>query len=155
MYPRLVLTAAGFQGVYTNKAGKSGLSVREGQATFFRSSRFQLAARKDLTLKHLFPAKVGARACMKAGTLLCEQFCTAMLSEQLARAIAGQTLRGHMAARVQGRRSCMHLARRQMHEHVPPPAQLHPTRHLLFTPMPSFHLPPPTAWRASQVRQRV
>jgi len=62
MYPRLVLTAAGFQGVYTNKAGKSGLSVREGQATFFRSSRFQLAARKDLTLKHLFPATVGARA---------------------------------------------------------------------------------------------
>ena len=49
--------SAGFQGLYTNKAGKAGLSVREGQATFFRTSRFQLAARKDLTLKHLFPAK--------------------------------------------------------------------------------------------------
>jgi hypothetical protein len=55
------LPAPGFQGVYTNKAGKAGLSVREGSATFFRTSRFTLAAQADLILKRFFPAEVGAQ----------------------------------------------------------------------------------------------
>lgn len=54
---------AGYLGLYTNKAGKAGFSVREGSATFFRTSRFSLAAHRGVTLKHLFPAKVG-----RAGT---------------------------------------------------------------------------------------
>ena len=42
--------AAGFEGHYTNKAS----STREGEATFYRLSRFRLAARKDLKLKECF-----------------------------------------------------------------------------------------------------
>ena len=48
--------------MYTNKAGKAGLSVREGSATFFRSCRFSLLDQRSLTLKHLFPAEVSGRA---------------------------------------------------------------------------------------------
>ena len=48
--------------MYTNKAGKAGLSVREGSATFFRSCRFSLLDQRSLTLKHLFPAEVGGWA---------------------------------------------------------------------------------------------
>lgn len=40
----------GFGGHYTNKAS----STREGEATFYRLSRFRLAARKDLKLKDCF-----------------------------------------------------------------------------------------------------
>ena len=40
----------GFGGHYTNKAS----STREGEATFYRLSRFRLAARKDLKLKECF-----------------------------------------------------------------------------------------------------
>ena len=40
----------GFDGHYTNKAS----STREGEATFYRLSRFRLAARKDLSLKDCF-----------------------------------------------------------------------------------------------------
>lgn len=40
----------GFGGHYTNKAS----STREGEATFYRLSRFRLAARKDLRLKECF-----------------------------------------------------------------------------------------------------
>ncbi|PSC75583.1 2, 5 -phosphodiesterase 12 [Micractinium conductrix] len=56
------LAAEGFRGVYTNKAGKPGLSVREGQATFFRTSRFTLAGHRSLKLKELFPAEPGEQA---------------------------------------------------------------------------------------------
>lgn len=42
--------SAGFGGHYTNKAS----ATREGEATFYRTSRFQLAARKDLMLKDCF-----------------------------------------------------------------------------------------------------
>ena len=54
---------AGYSGVYTNKATKPGSAggVREGSATFFRASRFGLAARRDLTLKEFFPAEVGEK----------------------------------------------------------------------------------------------
>ena len=41
---------AGFEGHYTNKAG----STREGEATFYRTSRFRLAARNDVMLKDCF-----------------------------------------------------------------------------------------------------
>ena len=40
----------GFDGHYTNKAS----STREGEATFYRLTRFRLAARKDLNLKDCF-----------------------------------------------------------------------------------------------------
>lgn len=40
----------GFDGHYTNKAS----STREGEATFYRLTRFTLAARKDLNLKDCF-----------------------------------------------------------------------------------------------------
>ena len=63
----LSLPAAGYRGVYTNKAGKAGLSVREGSATFFRSCRFSLLDQRSLTLKHLFPAEVGGWAGRRAG----------------------------------------------------------------------------------------
>ena len=53
--------------MYTNKAGKAGLSVREGSATFFRSCRFSLLDQRSLTLKHLFPAEVGGWAGGQAG----------------------------------------------------------------------------------------
>ena len=46
------LNEAGFEGVYTNKAGQ----VREGSAAFWRQDRYMLAARRDITLKSLFPA---------------------------------------------------------------------------------------------------
>jgi 2',5'-phosphodiesterase len=46
------LNIAGFDGVYTNKAGK----VREGSATFWRRNRFKLLAQRDIALKELFPA---------------------------------------------------------------------------------------------------
>lgn len=42
--------SAGFEGHYTNKAG----TTREGEATFYRTSRFRLAARNDLMLKDCF-----------------------------------------------------------------------------------------------------
>ncbi len=45
------MNIAGFEGVYTNKAGK----VREGSATFWRKDRFKLLARRDIALKELFP----------------------------------------------------------------------------------------------------
>lgn len=41
---------AGFDGHYTNKAS----STREGEATFFRRSRFTLAAKQDVILKDCF-----------------------------------------------------------------------------------------------------
>jgi 2',5'-phosphodiesterase len=41
---------AGFDGVYTNKAGK----VREGCATFFRRRRLRLLSRRDVVLKDCF-----------------------------------------------------------------------------------------------------
>jgi mRNA deadenylase 3'-5' endonuclease subunit Ccr4 len=41
LQPHLAL--AGFAGVYTNKAGQ----VAEGSATFFRTERFELAAKCD------------------------------------------------------------------------------------------------------------
>ena len=41
----------GFEGVYTNKAGK----VREGSAMFWRKDRFQLVSHRDVALKDLFP----------------------------------------------------------------------------------------------------
>ncbi|KAL4445318.1 hypothetical protein ABPG77_011143 [Micractinium sp. CCAP 211/92] len=56
------LEAEGYRGLYTNKAGKAGFSVREGSATFFRASRFSLVAHRGVTLKHLFPAKPGDAA---------------------------------------------------------------------------------------------
>lgn len=56
---------AGYWGLYTNKAGKAGFSVREGSATFFRASRFSLVAHRGVTLKQLFPAKVGGCRSMK------------------------------------------------------------------------------------------
>ncbi len=40
----------GFEGHYTNKAS----STREGEATFFRTSRFRLAARQDVILRDCF-----------------------------------------------------------------------------------------------------
>jgi 2',5'-phosphodiesterase len=40
----------GFEGHYTNKAS----STREGEATFYRTSRFRLAARQDITLRDCF-----------------------------------------------------------------------------------------------------
>lgn len=46
------MNIAGFDGVFTNKAGK----VREGSATFWRKTRFKLLARRDIVLKKLFPA---------------------------------------------------------------------------------------------------
>lgn len=46
------MNIAGFEGVYTNKAGK----VREGSATFWRKNRFKFLARRDIALKELFPA---------------------------------------------------------------------------------------------------
>ena len=55
--------------MYTNKAGKAGLNVREGSVTFFRSSRFSLLDQRCLTLKHLFPAEVGGRMSGRAGQL--------------------------------------------------------------------------------------
>ncbi|DBA65768.1 TPA: hypothetical protein ACH3X2_002808 [Trebouxia sp. C0005] len=41
---------AGFEGHYTNKAS----STREGEATFYRTSRFRLAARQDVILRDCF-----------------------------------------------------------------------------------------------------
>src|SRR5690242_18577301 len=49
------LGEAGYDGVYTNKAGK----VREGGAVFWRRERYSLAARRDVALKSLFPAEAG------------------------------------------------------------------------------------------------
>ena len=130
--------SAGFQGLYTNKAGKAGLSVREGQSTFFRTSRFQLAARKDLTLKHLFPAKASRG------------------DEGLSEGMQGRVGVGRDRARVwhgscwdHGRQSALAcrrvhlLARKPMHMHgnackllrphaLPTNAQLHPTGRLLI-----------------------
>jgi len=40
----------GFDGHYTNKAS----STREGEATFYRTSRFRLAARQDVILRDCF-----------------------------------------------------------------------------------------------------
>ena len=40
----------GFEGHYTNKAS----STREGEATFYRTSRFRLAARQDVILRDCF-----------------------------------------------------------------------------------------------------
>jgi 2',5'-phosphodiesterase len=51
-YLQPTLHWAGFCGVYTNKAG----SVREGEAMFWRSSRFRLKARKDIVLRSLYPS---------------------------------------------------------------------------------------------------
>jgi 2',5'-phosphodiesterase len=48
-----VLRWAGFEGVYTNKAGKG---VREGSAMFWRSDRFRMVDRRDIALKSLFPS---------------------------------------------------------------------------------------------------
>ena len=42
----------GFEGKYTNKAGK----VQEGSAVFWRKSRFDLIAHTDLEMKQLFPS---------------------------------------------------------------------------------------------------
>lgn len=42
---------AGFEGAFTNKAGK----VREGAAAFWRRDRFRLKTRRDVALKNLFP----------------------------------------------------------------------------------------------------
>ncbi len=47
-YSECVLT--GFEGHYTNKAS----STREGEATFYRTSRFRLAARQDVILRDCF-----------------------------------------------------------------------------------------------------
>ena len=47
-----VLRAAGYAGVYTNKASK----VREGCATFWRGDRWAVAARRDVALKDVFSA---------------------------------------------------------------------------------------------------
>lgn len=44
--------AAGYDGVYTNKVGK----VAEGCATFWQTSRFRAAARRDLSMRELFAA---------------------------------------------------------------------------------------------------
>jgi len=44
------MAAAGFEGVYTNKAGKT----TEGSATFWRRSRFAAAARRDLNFRDIF-----------------------------------------------------------------------------------------------------
>jgi 2',5'-phosphodiesterase len=49
------LGEAGYDGVYTNKAGK----VREGAAVFWRRERFALAAQREVALKSLFPADAG------------------------------------------------------------------------------------------------
>jgi 2',5'-phosphodiesterase len=46
--PQLVLD--GYKGRYTNKTGR----VREGSATFWRSSRFALAAQRDVLLRQAF-----------------------------------------------------------------------------------------------------
>jgi 2',5'-phosphodiesterase len=51
------LRAAGYAGVYTNKAS----AVREGCATFWRADRWALVARRDVALKDVFAA-VGAAA---------------------------------------------------------------------------------------------
>jgi 2',5'-phosphodiesterase len=50
------MNIAGFEGVYTNKAGK----VREGSATFWRKNKFKLLAQRDIALKELFPATSSA-----------------------------------------------------------------------------------------------
>ena len=43
---------SGYDGVYTNKAGR----VAEGCATFWRRSRYRVAARKDLNMRQIFAA---------------------------------------------------------------------------------------------------
>ena len=48
----------GFDGFFTKKAGKSG----EGEALFFRTSRYRLATRRDVNLRDLF-----ARICVGEG----------------------------------------------------------------------------------------
>lgn len=44
------MTSAGFEGRYTNKAGKTA----EGSATFYRKSRYRLVAQKELRMNDLF-----------------------------------------------------------------------------------------------------
>ena len=48
----------GYDGVYTNKAGK----VAEGCATFWRRSRYRVAARADLNMRQLFAAAASSAA---------------------------------------------------------------------------------------------
>ena len=48
----------GYDGVYTNKAGK----VAEGCATFWRRSRYRVAARADLNMRQLFAAAASSDA---------------------------------------------------------------------------------------------
>lgn len=47
------LRDAGYSGVYTNKLGK----VAEGEAAFFRSDRYELAARRDVDFRAAFLAR--------------------------------------------------------------------------------------------------
>ncbi len=48
----------GYDGVYTNKAGK----VAEGSATFWRRSRYRVAARVDLNMRQLFATAASTAA---------------------------------------------------------------------------------------------
>lgn len=45
-----MIATSGFEGVYTNKAGKTA----EGSATFWRRSRFAAVARRDLNFREIF-----------------------------------------------------------------------------------------------------
>ena len=61
------LAVSGYDGVYTNKVGK----VAEGCATFWRRSRYTVAARRDLNLRQIFAAAASSDAdAAESGSIL-------------------------------------------------------------------------------------